>query len=389
MLECNDLKEVIDEPISDGNTPLMLAIDMQRHKPEEKHRIIQKLIDKGANLFKKDNHGWSLLHKAVKERDLKLMELILECNQLQKVINEPISNGKTPLMLAINIGGNKKYPIIQKLIGNGANLFEKDNDGCSVLHIAVLKEDPKLLELILELMLDYNKLQEFINQTDNNENTPLMLAMNIGKNENEEKHSFFQKLVDNGANLFKKNNRGYSALHIAVKQADIKLMELILECDELQEFINETDNNGNTPLMLAMDIGKNKCEKRYCIFQKLVDNGANLFKKNNDGKNPADFARHLLQIPSSFPEVLNENGLISINYSALNTLNLLEKFEKKHLEYRQRLYDNYNNKERLVNLANFVTSNIASSPKEFKEEPEKNSDQQIKAVEKNLSVVKL
>ena len=86
--------------------------------------------------------------------------------------------------------------------------------------------------------------------------------------------------LENGANSNHQDNRGYTALHFAVQEQHISVIELLLQ-NKIQ--IDLQDQNGNSALWrAAMD------EVAVPIIQKLLENGANPHLKNKHDVSPFD-----------------------------------------------------------------------------------------------------
>lgn len=97
------------------------------------------------------------------------------------------------------------------------------------------------------------------------------------------------QLLANGASGILKN--GYSLLHFAAKTADFMLAETLIK--EHRISTNQIDKTtGNTPLIcLLRSHEHNASEKDLLLFaQMLIDNGADIYMTNNDGKTAYDYA---------------------------------------------------------------------------------------------------
>lgn len=85
---------------TEGKTPLIWAVQSDNLDGA------QVLIQKGADPYKTDYLGYSILHYAVLTKNIELIKLILKNVNLD--INKPAHNGKTPLSLASNFSPIKK-----------------------------------------------------------------------------------------------------------------------------------------------------------------------------------------------------------------------------------------------------------------------------------------
>lgn len=132
------------------------------------------------------------LSKIEKEELSPVKKLLIE-----KGLNEVDDQGKTPLMLAIEIEDNY-YLTNQILITQGIDPFIQDYQGNSALHIACLKKNPNLVNKLIQIAAesdDEKKAEELVNMTNKNLQTPLIICAQQG-NEN-----ITQILLDNFAHI--------------------------------------------------------------------------------------------------------------------------------------------------------------------------------------------
>jgi len=122
----------------DGLTTLDCAIVYNHEK------IAQLLMDnKGiSNLKRKDKNGWSLLMTHASKGDVWMARDLLRCGA---IIDDVNNDGLTALMLAVQ---NKRYQVVELLIGNHANLNLKNNANQNALDIAMQNKDIEMVRLL-------------------------------------------------------------------------------------------------------------------------------------------------------------------------------------------------------------------------------------------------
>lgn len=194
-----------DQAGINGMTPLLWATRKDLGKDDldivRASLIVRALLKAGADPKQVDSEGATPLYYAIRSRCLKMVEAILEveanlANQIQR-------GSMTPLMLAISTSNldilrvlldkgadpkqtleNKEPPLIlaarftqgaqfvEALLEAGAAVDVKGKDGRNALHIAVLKENLPLVELLIK------KDEHFalLNQPDSSGKTPFQLA---------------------------------------------------------------------------------------------------------------------------------------------------------------------------------------------------------------------
>ena len=92
-------------------------------------------------------------------------------------------------------------------------------------------------------------------------------------------------LVDNGSDLFYKDDEGVSILDFAVTYDNMFMIERLL--NEGKDVNEITRKSGFTPLMAAV------CYGRYEIFRTLLDAGADINAEERKGMTALDFARKM------------------------------------------------------------------------------------------------
>lgn len=377
IIENNDLtnlkvlltqKPIIDNPDSEGNTPLMKAVLLS------KTALVDSLIKAGANPNVSNSEG------------IKLIEVIVQKGYYQFLaplaksgvdLNVPDKNGKPLLLLShesllktynsanlkmftalVEAGANvnidtgnsisqnssEKKKLLQEyierdnesisnlLISKGAN-FEIKVGANSYLNIAANMGKSKSVSLLLSKNMDVNIRGE-------NGDTPIMGASR-GRY-----HSLVNYLIKNGADVNLPNSNGDTPLSVSVSQLDkdnIKSLlnaganteiknsfgnPLILEACKVDAFanqkiafdiielllaknanINASNKYGNTPLAYAINRKNNK------LIQFLIEKGADPSGKDPNGNTPlhktilaAGFDRLKNKDLSDILETLLESG---------------------------------------------------------------------------------
>jgi ankyrin repeat protein len=155
---------------------------------------------------------------------------------LKDRINVPDDDGRSPLHIAIERGVQRAT--IDNILEQGAIVDAKDHEGNTPLMEAVRAGSLETVKLLAESganIMTRNK------QGD----TPLHLA--VGKNRN----NIVTWLLDRGASIHAKNNSGETPLTLALGVKEFSAMVPIL----LKERINEPDDEGRSPLHIAIKKG--------------------------------------------------------------------------------------------------------------------------------------
>lgn len=221
------------------------------------------LINRGENIFKKNDEEETLLHYAAKNGCLEIAELLINhgANPLEKN-----KWGESPLHYAVK---GKHLAIAQLLIHNGANVLEKDIRKMSPLHYAVKNRCLETAQLLIDNGAN-------VSEKDKWQESPLHYAAYYGYLE------MAQLLIHHGASVTGKNIWGESPLFNAVENRNLEITQLLI------------DNGANTsekniweisPLHITAETGYLE------IAQLLLERGANIAAKNDLGESVIDIAK--------------------------------------------------------------------------------------------------
>lgn len=272
---------------------------------------IDYLIKKGANIDAKDNLGRTPLHWAARDGYLGIVQAITEGGANLDVKDK---DNKTPSDLASwkgykNIAQYLKqvqldkkllaaakgndYHEVQILVSQGASLEAKDRNGRTSLYMASWNGNLDVVKYLIGK-------GSSINVKDKDGKTPLGIAIERKYNDvvaclqqilNEQllaaiengNLNTIKNLISEGANVNAKGTLvGISPMHLAVENQDIDFIEFLLS---KKADINNTDGQGRTPLFWASYSGYSD------VVRYLIDQGANVNIKNQDGKTALDIAR--------------------------------------------------------------------------------------------------
>ena len=260
--------------------------------------MLKEFISIGIDVNMKDQYGYSLLHKAVREEHINIVEFLIEngadvnaedlaentplyyaietgnVNEVKMLvdnkadINTIYKLGITPLICAIDFYKEKReknfYEIIELLIANGADINIESEFGTPLIR-AVTDEQNDIVKLLIDNGADINKMDEF-------EGTPLHIA---SKNGNKELVELF---ISKGANIDVELDLFRSTpLHYAASYGQKEIVKLLINYGAE---ITKKDFEDDTPLHLAVKYGSKE------IVEYLLSKGADLEDKNKYGKTP-------------------------------------------------------------------------------------------------------
>ncbi|MDR2481964.1 MAG: ankyrin repeat domain-containing protein [Spirochaetaceae bacterium] len=207
-----------------GNTAMHIAI------PPEVHReILELLLNSHGDPNIRDIRGDSPAHIVIDlNRPANVLEVLLSYGADVSIHN---IDGKTPLFVAVEKDRTSLIPLLLK---HKSDIFAATNQGITVFEKALQSNNTALDEMITE---------ETVQRSDNGGNTLLIAAVRLHANVD-----IARRILDKNANVNARNQEGDTALHIAVRQNEAALGELLISRGA-DIFLQNT--RGESPLYLT------------------------------------------------------------------------------------------------------------------------------------------
>ena len=246
----------------------------------------------------------NILHIASSHNNYEVIEYI--CTNFNIDINSRDIDGWTALYHAANSQSIESYRLLIKL---GANSQITDNNG--------MYPSTRLRELV---MMKYNELSDIDRE----------LFEAIRDNDIKK----LKKSIENGANINAEDGYGLSALHFAIRNKNIKAVDVLLDCDNINleatlpnGYYTALDNfsreavyiGGATPLLYA--IFKSNGDSR--IVNRLIKKNANINTYDEEGWNSFLYA-------AAFGNVRIMNSLVDKNENLINSKTKKNSTNNKH-----------------------------------------------------------
>ncbi|KAL1254989.1 hypothetical protein QQF64_013050, partial [Cirrhinus molitorella] len=247
----------------DGNT--LLHIASQCGHPA----TALALLRKGVPLHMPNKSGAVCLHAAAKRGHAAVVKALL---QKGAHVDATAKNGQTALHIAVE---NCKPQVVQMLLGFGAHVQLRGGKAQETpLHIAArVKEGERAAEMLLKSGADVNAEQE-------NGETAMHVAARHGALQ------MIRALIQDGGDVTWKSKIGESPLHVAVRHCHAHVLEEILNSltnersrQEAERCVREGNQNGETPLHLAAELGKDAVhqpDEDTCIIKILMEHHADV-----------------------------------------------------------------------------------------------------------------
>ncbi|MDR1923702.1 MAG: ankyrin repeat domain-containing protein [Planctomycetaceae bacterium] len=294
-------------------TPLTMAMSDLRKYDEKKMRIIECLVQNGADV-NEDQYERRLpyqsypppLFKIVRfYTSLDLVKLFVEKGADVRFRDE-VSGG----VLIYAIEGDAKKEIISYLIKQGADIDMKDIHGCQPIHHLSRAHHVEILKLFIDLGADINAKSNRnerpihcaaqhasieiikamiengadINVKDNIGRTPLMLSLYARKPDID----IIKLFIKHGNKVKDTDDAGINSLHFAAenRSTNIDIVKFLVTENDID--INAKTLSGNNVLHFAARSPTSQHATE--VIKYLVDKGADINAINNQGETPAQIA---------------------------------------------------------------------------------------------------
>ncbi|MBO9496785.1 ankyrin repeat domain-containing protein [Thalassotalea sp. G20_0] len=263
-------------------------------------RIIELLVNKGADVNAKTSYGWTaircaykngpitplircmvnaglkidamcdsstMLAHAAREGCWELVEFLLDKGAK---VNTEINIKGTALHLAVLQG---RPDIIKMLMNHGANINVRNHHkGKSVLHFAARLGRPEIIEQLIDHGAD-------ISARDNKGKTVLHDAAR------QDQPDIIEQLRNYGADINARDNKGRMLLHLVAASGQQAILDKLLQ---LNVDVNARDNNGQTPLYLLTCTNGQLDTIKY-FMSALIKKQADINHQDSDGRTPLNF----------------------------------------------------------------------------------------------------
>ncbi|KAL5972798.1 hypothetical protein ACLOJK_039604 [Asimina triloba] len=245
-----------------------------------------RLGARGEELLRKRNKdGKTALHEAVWSRDRRVLELLVNADQELSIVAN--SSGVSPIYLAVEGGSLENARLLLRAHNSSADMMrmllqekpqlgnQVDCHGRTPLHYAASQGDHEMVAGLLESDVSTAYIP------DKDSFFPIHMAAcnsHVGII-----RDLLRCCPDSGELV---DARGWNVLHVAIDRKDLRVVKYVLQAPGLEDLINEPDNDGNTPLHLAVT------NDRPQIVQILVaDERVDLRATNSSGLTALDIAR--------------------------------------------------------------------------------------------------
>ena len=196
-------------------------------------QLVKYLMSRGCDVYDKDSSGRTVLHKACGKGKLELVQYLVDNHPDMLTIRD--KTGQSPFILT---GFSGSVELVKYLKSRGCDVYDKGNDGWTVLHTAC---DKGKLELVQYLVDNYS---EMLTIRDKTGISPFLQTGFSGSVE------LVKYLISRGCDVYEKNNNGWNVLHIACQRGYLEQVQYLAE--NFPDLLKGRNNRRQTPLKLAI-----------------------------------------------------------------------------------------------------------------------------------------
>lgn len=278
--------------------------------------VVEFLLDRGADANQSDNFGGTPFYLACRNNSLDIAKLLLD-KQNESTINCQNQAGNSPLIIA---SLKKHVEIVKLLLENNCDINLRNNKQFSALDMACTRGNRKIISLFLNKKnIQTSSIQKAINEAvahGNSEivNMLLTYCTNVSSWDSKQqsplytailkqRYDMIPLLLDTGIDIdFHSESNSETALHLATKQDNIKVVRQLLEkkCN-----VNSLNDSNESALLIAT------CNGFKDIVKLLLENGGDINLADNTGHSP--FFMACLYKQMSTIEIFLSNASTDIN----------------------------------------------------------------------------
>lgn len=246
-----------------GHTPLMLAAE------NGDATIVKWLLVHGSNINLTNALGIDALYYAVAHGRIEATKELFK-HDTSPSLETKVEDYGTLLQVAVadrKVKQDWDATLVEILLDAGADLESENNDKETVLSTAVVNHRTELVKLLLKRGAD-------VNHRDKWEFTPVLFSILYHTSTD-----ILRLLVDSGADLKAGLSDQSTALHMAMNQADLEKVRMLLEFHTSIE-LSSRNSHGETPLLMSTQWDRPQIVD--CL-KLLVRAGANVNEQDSEG----------------------------------------------------------------------------------------------------------
>ena len=224
------------------------------------YESLKFLADVGNDIYQNSHHGRNSLHIAALFGHLNLCKILIDKHNFD--VHMADNKGWAALHHSARCGN---YELFRYFADIGADIYLKNNDGWNCLHIAAHYGHLSLCKTFID------RHNFDVHMTDNKGWEALHHSARYGS------YELFRYFADIGADIYIKNSDDWNCLHIAAHYGHLNFCKMLTDKHNFD--FHMVDNKGWAVLHNSARCGS------YELFRYFTDIGADIYLKNNDGRN--------------------------------------------------------------------------------------------------------
>jgi ankyrin repeat protein len=226
-------------------------------------KVLQTLIDHGANVNALNFENKSPLHIAIENEHVEIIYILLTHPNIDLKIRDKYGN--TPFATALAVKNHKAATCILDRLPTAAE--QMDLRGKNFLHLAIINENFESVLFLLSIQVNVNSRVQDVNQT-----TAIHLAAAC------ENEMIIRNLILAGARLNDRDATQKTALHVASERGRLQAVQALLQNGA--DF-DAVDGDGNNALHIAVKEGH-----FHIVRELLTESRIDAESINLKGRNP-------------------------------------------------------------------------------------------------------
>ena len=231
------------------------------------YEIVTYFADKGIDIRSKNKLGWNCLHIASGEGYLNLCKTLIDKHKFDMHMAD--DGGWTALHHAVRKGS---YELVTYLVGAGADIGLKVDNGMNCLHIAAGSGHLNLCKILVD------KFNFDVKMTCKAGWTALHASATNGN------YDLFTYFLEMGTDINLETNDGTNCLHLAAGYGHLNLCKALV--DNYNFDVNMTNNDEWTALHFSAEFGS------FDLFLYFLGKGSEIYCKTNSMKNVLHLSAH-------------------------------------------------------------------------------------------------
>ena len=226
----------VDAADATGTTPLELALASNQHGK----LVARALVGHGADVFRCDARGYSMLHRAIERGDLGAVQFLSAASAGARPgtrggrggqfapVNLPAADGLSPLELALQTH-EAGHAIVACLLQHGADTHAPDSRGYSMLHRFAERGNTAAVGALLVSCDTAEARAQMLNHcTNTHARTPIEALWCVAPKT--AAHAVTcSKLIDSGADLVMRDRWHDTMLHRAIETNEIGIVQGLID----------------------------------------------------------------------------------------------------------------------------------------------------------------